>query len=143
MAGIEPASEPIAVPELQAGRPEISMAPLIDVVFLLLIFFMVTTVFPDNRGLVIEKPETRQSDGLRTDSMVFVIAKDGRIAFDGHIVAVHDVERLVREALQAAPSTPVMLHVDRRVTTDVLVKVMDASKHGGARQIGIATDVAR
>ena len=53
-------TSPIKVPALKSGNPEIGMAPLIDVVFLLLIFFMVTTVFPENRGFIIEKPQSEQ-----------------------------------------------------------------------------------
>ena len=60
-----PGQSPIEMPELHTGKPEVSMAPLIDVVFLLLIFFMVTTVFPENRGFIIEKPESDHSEQLQ------------------------------------------------------------------------------
>lgn len=131
----------VTIPKLQAGKPEITMAPLIDIVFLLLIFFMVTTVFPDNRGLVIEKPETKQAESLPQEHITFVIDKDGSIFHKNASVSIDDVERLVREMLAAQPDTTVMLQVDKRASTEVLIKTMDACKLGGARQVGIATDV--
>ncbi|RFA27343.1 hypothetical protein CAI21_15040 [Alkalilimnicola ehrlichii] len=140
MAGPQQHQAPIALPELQAGQPEITMAPLIDVVFLLLIFFMVTTVFPDDRGLVIDKPETRQAEALQRESMILSIRADDQIVYDGHPIAATDVERLVREQLQRAPGTAVQLRVDRAASTQALLSVIDASQLGGARQIGIATD---
>lgn len=131
---------PFATPELETGKPEISMAPLIDVVFLLLIFFMVTTVFPENRGLLIEKPESAHSEPLAMKKVVFHVNKNGDVFFQDKIVDINDVERLVREQLAAAPDTAVLMHVDKQATTEVFIKVMDACKLGGAKQVGIATN---
>ena len=135
-------SNPIKSPSLEAGKPEISMAPLIDVVFLLLIFFMVTTVFPENRGLVIEKPETQQSEALSMKKITFLISKEGDIRFKDKFVNVKDIKRLVKEQLATAPDTAVLLRVDKRASTEIFIKALDACKAGGAKQVGIATDKA-
>lgn len=133
---------PIATPKLDAGKPDISMAPLIDVVFLLLIFFMVTTVFPENRGLIIEKPESKISEPLALKKITFVISLEGKIEFKNKEISTRDIERLVREQLNAAPDTAVLLQVDRRASTEIFIKVLDACKSGGAKQVGIATNAA-
>ena len=135
-------ANPIQTPVLDTGKPEISMAPLIDVVFLLLIFFMVTTVFPENRGLVIQKPETLVSEPLAMKKMTFLISFEGKIEYQNNIIVPHDVERLVRERLNVAPDTAVLLQIDKRASTGIFIKVLDASKAGGAKQVGIATSVA-
>jgi len=131
---------PITPPQMDAGKPEITMAPLIDVVFLLLIFFMVTTVFPENRGLVIEKPETKVSEPLAMKKMTFTVSKEGKIEFQTRQINANDIERLVREQLNATPDTAVLLQVDRRAATEVFIRVLDACKAGGAKQVGIATN---
>ena len=125
---------------MDAGKPEISMAPLIDVVFLLLIFFMVTTVFPENRGLVIEKPETEQSEPLALKKITFVISSSGEIQFQNRVIDLKDVKRLVTEQLAAAPDTAVLLQVDKRAATETFIGVLDACKAGGVKQVGIATN---
>lgn len=130
----------VKVPELEAGKAEISMAPLIDVVFLLLIFFMVTTVFPDNKGFVIEKPESKNSESLVMKKITFEVNKQGQVGFKNRVISLQDVERLVKEQLAAAPDTAVLLKVDKNATTEVLIKAMDAVKAGGAKQVGVATD---
>lgn len=132
---------PINIPPLNGGNPEITMAPLIDVVFLLLIFFMVTTVFPENRGFVIEKPQSEHSEQLQLKKLVFFIDKIGVVRFKNKIVEPKDIRRLVREQLRAAPDTAVLLQVDRRTTTEALIRVMDACKLGGVQRLGIATKV--
>lgn len=125
---------------MDAGKPEITMAPLIDVVFLLLIFFMVTTVFPENRGLVIEKPESKISEPLAMKKMTFVISKEGKVEFQNQEINTKDIERLVKEQLNAASDTAVLLQVDKRASTEIFIKVLDACKSGGAKQVGIATN---
>lgn len=131
---------PIASPQLDSGKPEITMAPLIDVVFLLLIFFMVTTVFPENRGLVIEKPETKISEPLAMKKMTFLVSPEGKVEFQNNLIDTNDIERLVRERLAFSPDTAVLLQVDKRASTGIFIKILDACKAGGAKQVGIATD---
>jgi len=132
----------ITPPKLEAGKPEISMAPLIDVVFLLLIFFMVTTVFPENRGLVIEKPESKVSEPLPIKKIIFQVSDKGEVRFEDKPIDVNDIERLVSDQFRVAPDTAVLIQVDRRATTEIFIKVLDACKAGGAKQVGIATSKA-
>jgi biopolymer transport protein ExbD len=132
-------TSPISMPQLKTGRPEITMAPLIDIVFLLLIFFMVTTVFPENRGFIIEKPESEHSEQLKLKKITFTINQAGEIQFQDKQITPEDVKRLVREQIRAAPDTSVLLQVDRRAQTQHLIQVMDACKLGGANRVGIAT----
>jgi biopolymer transport protein ExbD len=132
-------TSPIAIPPLKTRQPEITMAPLIDIVFLLLIFFMVTTVFPENRGFIIEKPESEHSEQLKLKKITFTVNQAGEIQFQDKQITPEDVKRLVREQIRAAPDTSVLLQVDRRAQTQHLIQVMDACKLGGANRVGIAT----
>ena len=127
-------------PQLECGTPEITMAPLIDVVFLLLIFFMVTTVFPDNRGMEIEKPESEFSEALQMKRVLFELFKDGSVMYKNKSIELTDVTRLVKEQLAAAPDTAVMLKVDKDATTQSLISLMDACKSAGAKRVGIASE---
>jgi len=133
---------PIKTPALQAGKPEISMAPLIDVVFLLLIFFMVTTVFPEDHALVIEKPESKAADTLVADKMTFIVDRGGQVEFNKQRILIDDIEMIVSDQLRSAPSTAVLIKIDKQTPTEIFIKVLDACKLAGAKQVGIATDVA-
>lgn len=130
----------IELPVLQCGRPEITMAPLVDIVFLLLIFFMVTTVFPDNEGLVIEKPVSENTAPIDTSTIVVKLDREGHLMFRNRTVSVEDIRRLLREELVLKPDASVIVHADRRVMTGSLIEVIDAAKAGGAHKLGIATD---
>lgn len=139
MAVQEDASR-VVVPKPRGNKPEITMAPLVDIVFLLLIFFMVTTVFPENRGLLIEKPASESSEPLVMQKITFTIDNKGDVFYQEQPITMDDVTRLVAEQLQGAPDSAVFLQVDKAATTEVLIGVMDACKRAGADQVGIATN---
>lgn len=120
-------------------KPEIGMAPLIDVVFLLLIFFMVTTVFPENQGFTVEKPKSEHAERMEPENMVFIIDQNGGVHVHNEVIFIEDVKRQVEEQMMVAPNTSVILKIDRRASTETLIEVMDACKSGGASRVAIAT----
>ncbi len=136
----EPSS--IKIPELQTGKPEITMAPLIDVVFLLLIFFMATTIFPDKQGLIIERPASSSAESFHSKQLSFAVDKQGTIFYRNSEITIARVTQLIKQHLADLPDGSVLLELDRRAATDTLIRLMDACKLGGAQQIGIVTDIA-
>jgi len=128
------------MPVINTGKPEISMAPLVDIVFLLLIFFMVTTVFPENDGLLIEKPDSENTAALDNEPLVIKLDRQGIAYIKEQPVTANDIRRLLETELSIKPQRAVTIHADRRATTESLINVIDAAKAGGARQLGIATD---
>ena len=119
------------------------MAPLVDIVFLLLIFFMVTTVFPENDGLLIEKPDSENAAALDNEHLVIKIDQQGIAYMDERPVTTDDIIRLLKIELANKSQPAVTIHADRRATTESLIDVIDAANAGGAQQLGIATDEKR
>ncbi len=130
------------IPELETGKPEVSMAPLIDIVFLLLIFFMVTTVFPD-QGLVIEKPASEHAAQLPNQHRVLKLDQHGQVYYRNSKVSIDDVRRLLAADVILQPELSVVINADRRATTGTLIELIDAAKASGARLLGLATDDKR
>ena len=128
------------LPKLNTGNPEISMAPLVDIVFLLLIFFMVTTIFPENDGLLIEKPSSENAAALSDEQIIIKLDRQGIAYLEGQPVTTDDIQRLLKAELAIKPQLSVTVHTDRRATTESLINIIDAAKAGGAKQLGIATD---
>jgi biopolymer transport protein ExbD len=116
----------------------IDMAPLIDMVFILLIFFIVTTAFVKETGVEVEKPEAVSAQRIDNDMILIGITPAGDVWYDRNNIGVAGVRATV-EALLLAEERPVVIQADRRVTTDVLVRVMDEAKLGGAQSLSIST----
>jgi biopolymer transport protein ExbD len=120
----------------------IDISPLIDVVFILLIFFIVTTVFVKETGVKVEKPEAVTAQQLESQLILLAITPGGEVIYDNSNIGVSGVRSTV-SALLMERDRPVVIQADRRVTTDLLVKVMDEAKLGGAKSISIGTVEAR
>ncbi|MFC1523333.1 ExbD/TolR family protein [Thermodesulfobacteriota bacterium] len=127
------------IPKSRPGKPHIGLTPLVDVVFLLLIFFMVTTVFPEQTGMKIEKPESEHTARLGQKKIVVAVDRTGVIYHRNRVVTIDELKQQLTEALLVHPDNMVLIKADRRTTTESLIRVMDVGKSSGAKQIGIAT----
>lgn len=129
----------INIPKLDLGKPNISLAPLVDIVFLLLIFFVVATVFPENQAIKIEKPSAQSESTVNEKKFILTVDKEEKIFYLDKQIQLDDVARLVKQRLQAVPESYVFLKVDKNLPTQGLINVMDACKAAGSQRIAIAT----
>ena len=128
------------LPTNKAIKPEINMSPMIDVVFLLLIFFMVTTVFPENDGVIIEKPESEHAVSLTDKNIVVKIDAAGLVYLQDKKLNIADLRRVLKSQLAMDTEVPVIINADKKTSTEALIRVIDAAKSSGAKQLGLATD---
>lgn len=126
----------------QEYRHGIDLSPLIDVVFILLIFFIVTTVFIKEPGVEVQKPEAVTAQQLENDLILLAVTAAGEVMYDRSNIGVAGVRSTVA-ALLLVQERPVVIQADRRVTTDLLVRVIDEVKLAGAKSVNIATTEER
>jgi len=117
----------------------IDMSPLIDCVFILLIFFIVTTVFVEETGVEVDRPEAASSAQLEKNSLLFAITKNGQVVYGGQNVGVAGVQGIVRRELQGGDMMPVIIQADDVSHTGIAVKVIGEAKLGGAEKVSLAT----
>lgn len=123
--------------------PAINLTPLIDVVFLLLIFFMVTTTFTRDTRLTVNLPEAdaNSSESL-PDQIEVTVSEAGRFSVDGEVLSNSQPGTLGDAILQAAQrdrSRPVLLVADAEATHQSVVTAMDAIGRAGFSRLSIAT----
>ena len=113
---------------------------MVDVVFLLVIFFMVSTTFITvESGLPVDLPDAQTSITEASDLPTVTIDKDQHIFFAGQAVTQETLASMVQQELAASGQTTVVLRADRSVPYGTAVLVMDLIKQGGAKRIAIAT----
>lgn len=117
----------------------IDMSPLLDVVFILLIFFIVSTVFVKETGVEVDKPQAISAQKLEQTSILLAITSTGEVMYDGANIGVGGVRATV-EQLLAREERPVVIQADKTVPTDQLVQVIDAAKIAGASSVNLATE---
>jgi len=118
----------------------IDISPLIDVVFLLLIFFIVTTVFVQETGVEISKPRAASSQDLDKQAILIAVTGEGRVWHGGREIGADGVRPVVAALLDEAPDTPVIIRADANAATEATVRVIDAAKLGGAGSVSLATE---
>lgn len=123
---------------LEEQQQAIDLSPLLDVVFILLIFFIVTTVFVKETGVEVDKPQALSTKKLERNIIMLAITNGGDVMYDGSVIGVAGVRNTVK-GLLGDQSRPVVIQADKLVTTDLLIQVIDESKLGGAASVNIAT----
>lgn len=119
---------------------EINISPLIDIVFILLIFFIVTTVFFEETGVEVNKPQAISQQELENNSIMIAITDDGQVYYGGRNIGVVGVRNLVRR-MTSNEALPVILQADEMVPTRLLIEVLDEAKLGGAASVNVSTRI--
>lgn len=117
---------------------EINIAPLIDLIFLLLIFFMVTTSFVKEAGVDVQRPSAATAKIKEKGNIFIAVDADGQIFMDKKRIDIRMVRAHVENALAEHPQGTVVIVADRRSDTGVVIETMDQCKLAGAGNVSIA-----
>jgi biopolymer transport protein ExbD len=120
-------------------RTDINISPMIDMVFILLIFFIVTTVFVEEEGLSVDKPTPQPPDQQQDEPdepIILKVTGNNQVVYDGNVVTLNRVETIVKTELSKA-DVPVIMQVERGALAGVMVQVMDRAKIAGAEKISV------
>ena len=120
-------------------RTDINISPMIDMVFILLIFFIVTTVFVEEEGISVDKPTPQPPDNQKEEPdepVILRVTANNQVIHDGNVVTLNRVETLVKTAISQS-DVPVIMQVERGALAGVMVQVMDRAKIGGAEKISV------
>lgn len=118
----------------------IDAAPMTDMVFQVLLFFIISSSFVVEPGIKITLPESKTAE-LQADKRVMItVDKDQKIFIDERLIPADDLERQLRLRLPQYADRTVIIRADRSVPHGLVVRVMDAAKLAGATKLAIATE---
>jgi len=118
-----------------------NLTPLIDIVFLLLVFFMLTAHFVEDEAITIALPEAQSSTELKQDEVVQVLVDaQGRAYINGEEIAITELEMRLRIELQDRDNKWVTLRGDQGTDLAKAVAVLDAARRAGADAVDIVTN---
>lgn len=118
----------------------IDISPLIDVVFILLIFFMVSTTFVKDAQLELQRPSAQSAEAADTKSVRISIDRQGAVYLGEEAIRLWMLQSRVREQLRASSQSSVLVIADRSTPTELLIDVVDQCRMGGAKDVGVITD---
>jgi biopolymer transport protein ExbD len=120
-------------------RPTLNIAPLIDVVFLLLVFFMLASSFIEPTAIDLSMPETADRPRTGGNQLVIDITVAGRVSLNGLVLKLDQVGPELLGRVDNRPDRPVTVRAEAEVPVQILVSVMDRVRGTGLKNIRLAT----
>jgi len=122
----------------QEEAEEINMSPMLDVVFILLIFFIVTASFVKEAGIEVNRPEAATAVKKERANILVAISDKGEIWINKRRIDIRAVQANIERLKAENPQGTVVIQADQKSTTDTLIKVMDAARSAGVYDVSIA-----
>jgi biopolymer transport protein ExbD len=121
-------------------KPSIEISPLVDVMFLLIIFFTVSTTFKEGAGLPISLPSAGSATSQTRGPVEVTVSDQGQVELGGKIYAgIDEAEADLRSAIETADPRSVMVRGDRKAAYETIIAVLDIAREMEARQVSLAT----
>ncbi|MEY8263847.1 biopolymer transporter ExbD [Bermanella sp. 47_1433_sub80_T6] len=118
----------------------IDMTPMLDIVFIMLIFFIVTTSFVKESGVSVSRPSASTAQEDKNGNIMVAIKPNGEIWVDKRAVDVRSVRANIEKLKAESPQSGVVIQADTDSRTGILVQVMDQIRLAGVSNISIAAD---
>jgi biopolymer transport protein ExbD len=118
----------------------IDMTPMLDIVFIMLIFFIVTTSFIKESGIDVNRPTAQTAERKERGNIIVAIRADGEVWIDKRLVDIRAVRANVERLHAENPQGSVVITADRKAETGVLVQVMDQVRLAGIEEVSIASE---
>ncbi|MEO1172580.1 MAG: biopolymer transporter ExbD [Myxococcota bacterium] len=120
------------------GESEVDITPMLDVVFIMLIFFIVTASFVKEAGVNVNRPKAETAETRASASILIAITSNDEVWIDKKAVDIRAVRAIIERLRQENPKGTVVIQADRDSKNGLLVKVVDAAKMAGAPEVAIS-----
>ncbi|WP_309386575.1 ExbD/TolR family protein [Cerasicoccus frondis] len=120
---------------------EINLSSMIDCIFILLIFFIVTTVFVEETGVQVNKPDASanpENNNEENDNVMIEITANNKIVFEGQEIPISQVKNVVKKGMKDSV-TPVMIRSHENAAHGIFISVWDQAASAGAQQLSFTT----
>jgi biopolymer transport protein ExbD len=114
----------------------IDLSPMIDCVFILLIFFIVSTVFVEETGVTVNKPDVSSASALEKDSILLAVTAEDKVFYGGESIGVQGIVGKIKPLISETPDLPVIIQGDKDATHGIVQQV-----HGQAILAGAMKDM--
>ena len=125
----------------QKSKISINITSLIDVMFLLLIFLLVSSTFLEQPGIKLELPETDSSETVKQREFTLFVDKNGKLFLNQEEISQSKLEEKIKSVLPEMKDQAIILKADNVASHGLVVKVMDLIKKGGVKKLVIGTKI--
>jgi len=119
---------------------EINLTPMLDVVFIMLIFFIVTATFIKEAGIQVDRPNTTTAESQEDAAILIAISPNDEIWIDKQERDARDVRGIIERLHAENPKGSIVIQADEESTNEVLVQILEAAKAAGVTNVALASD---
>jgi biopolymer transport protein ExbD len=119
---------------------EINLTPMLDVVFIMLIFFIVTASFIKEAGIDVNRPDAPTSEKIEDANILIAISANDEIWMDRRLIDPRAVRANIERLHAENPKGSVVIQADKKSTNNMLVQVMDSARSAGVFNVSIAAN---
>lgn len=127
-------------PKAADDEAAIDLTPMLDVVFIMLIFFIVTASFIREAGVEVNRPEASTSNPQENVNILIAVTATDEVWMDGRRIDIRAVRANVERLHAENPKGAVVIQADNKSTTEAVVAVLDASREAGVMDVSLATE---
>lgn len=127
-----------AKPEEEAQA--IDLTPMLDVVFIMLIFFIVTATFIKEAGIEVNRPEATTADEKKRASILIAVSNNNEIWIDKNRVDPRGVRQAIERLLTENPNGTVVIQSDSEASIELLVDITNAAREAGVNDVAVSTE---
>ncbi len=129
--------------QYQEKKPfKLDLVPMINIVFLLLIFFMLTATTSTDKGKKVELPKSRTAEKSSKQYLTVTIDKKGNLQLDGKEITLEALPGQMKKKVSEQKNTVISIHADKVIEFELFGQVIDHAKQAGAEDFILATDQA-
>ena len=119
---------------------EINVTPMLDIVFIMLIFFIVTTAFIRETGIDPQRPDAQTAVQQERGNILLAISAGDRIWYDNRELQLNEVRTAMEQAVGESPESSVVIVADEHASSGLLVDVMDQVRLSGVVNVAVAAE---
>ncbi|MCK9183470.1 MAG: biopolymer transporter ExbD [Fibrobacteraceae bacterium] len=128
------------LPRHRMQKMGIDMGPLMDMVFILLIFFVVTSTFTRETGVDVTKPRAQTASALQKENIMIAITRNGTVHINEREVDLASLEDVLKDAAMKNPDREAVIIADKDAVTGILVKVIDVCTLANIKKVSVAAE---
>jgi biopolymer transport protein ExbD len=122
------------------SRALLNITPLIDVLFILIIFFAVSSTFLEKPGIKLTLPEAQKTDLQKVEKAIIYVSSDEKIQFRDKEISLNNLEVLLVDAMKQSPDKSLIIDADENVPHGFVVKIMDIARQSGVQKLVIGAE---
>jgi biopolymer transport protein ExbD len=124
----------------QHEEAQVDLTSMLDIVFIMLIFFIVTSSFVRESGMEVQRPQASNAIAQANAGIFIAVDAQNRIYIDQRVIDVERVQANLEHLLLEQPSAKLVIQADKHAYNGTVVKVMDGAKAAGIQDIALATE---